>query len=41
MNDAKLRDFMSENARQTILNEYSLEVVLAKEIQLYKDLKLS
>ena len=41
MNDAKLRNFMSKNARQTILNEYSLEVVLAKEIQLYKDLKLS
>ena len=40
LNDPKLKNLMAINARKTILKEYSLEVVLEKEIELYKDLNL-
>ena len=40
LNDSKLKNLMAINARKTILKEYSLAVVLEKEIELYKDLNL-
>ena len=40
LKNPKLKDLISINARKTILKEYSMKIILEKEIQLYKDLNL-